>query len=299
MTGITHLPADTTPETIKEVIEDQGGCIVDNLISKAKVARVAADLAPYLDHRGFGRESFGGFNTKRIGAIMAKSPEAHELALHPLILAASDLTLSPFCDDFQLHFTQAVSISKGEGAQQIHRDRGVWGPYLNRAIETQFSTVWAISDFTKENGATQFVPGSHKWDRQRDPEPHEIVQAEMSAGSVLLYNGSVFHGGGANTTDENRLGLLLHYTLNWLRQEENQYLSCPTEVAKDLPSELRKLMGYTLGGPVLGMYSTPGKPGEGHDLAPPEFLFGEKRPGGFDFNGRRVDQEDGAQDLTD
>ena len=95
----------------------------------------------------------------------------------------------------------------------------------------------------------------------------------MRAGSVLLYNGTVLHGGGENTTHHERVGVLLHYTLNWLRQEENQYLSCPPEIAKTVDPELRALMGYTLGGPVLGFYSTPGAPGEGVELAPPERLF--------------------------
>jgi len=102
----------------------------------------------------------------------------------------------------------------------------------------------------------------------------------MSAGSLLLYTGTVFHGGGANQTDARRLGVLLHYTLNWLRQEENQYLSCPPEVAKELAPELRALMGYTMGGFVLGFYSSPEGPGGSNELAPPEKLFGD-RPGRF------------------
>ncbi|MEO0962388.1 MAG: phytanoyl-CoA dioxygenase family protein [Pseudomonadota bacterium] len=299
MTGITHLPANTTPETIKEAIEDQGGVIVDNLISPAKIKRISDELAPYLEAGEFGREEFGGFQTKRIGALMAKSPECHDLALHPLINAACDLSLRPYCDSHQLHFTQAVSISKGEGAQTLHRDRGVWGPYLNRSIETQFSTIWAISEFTRENGATQFVPGSHKWDKNRSATDDEIAYAEMSPGSVLLYNGTVFHGGGANTTDTNRVGVLLHYTLNWLRQEENQYLSCPPDKAASLPSDLRRLMGYSLGGPTLGFYSTPGAPGEGRDLAPPEYLFGEKpnKPRIFDTD--RIDADFKTHEVTD
>jgi len=299
MTGITHLPADTSPETIRDTIEDQGGCIVDNLIAAEKIKRISNELAPYLEAGEFGREDFGGFQTKRIGALMAKSPECHELALHPLINAACDLSLRPYCDDYQLHFTQAVSISKGEGAQTLHRDRGVWGPFLNRSIETQFSTIWAISEFTRENGATQFVPGSHKWEKGRKAQPDEIAYAEMSPGSVLLYNGTVLHGGGANTTETNRLGVLLHYTLNWLRQEENQYLSCPPEIAKDLPSDLRRLMGYSLGGPTLGFYSTPGGPGEGRDLAPPEYLFGEKPRKPHVFDTTRIDAEFKTHETAD
>ena len=123
--------------------------------------------------------------------------------------------------------------------------------------------------FHKKNGATQFIPGSHLWDTKRRPLPGEVVKSEMTAGSVLLYNGTVFHGGGSNETEDNRPGVLIRYTLNWLRQEENQYLSSPPNQAKDLTPELRRLMDHARGGPVLGFYSTPGAPGEGFELSSP------------------------------
>ena len=95
----------------------------------------------------------------------------------------------------------------------------------------------------------------------------------MKPGSVLIYSGTVMHGGGENNTEENRLGVLLHYALNWLRQEENQYLSCPPEIAKDFSPELRDLIGYSLGNEILGFYSTPGAPGIGLERADPQTLF--------------------------
>jgi len=98
----------------------------------------------------------------------------------------------------------------------------------------------------------------------------------MSAGSVLLYTGSILHGGGKNQSQEHRLGVLLHYAPSWLRQEENQYLSCPPDVAQDLDPELRALIGYSKGGPILGFYSSPGAPGEGLEIAPPERIFGDR-----------------------
>ena len=205
---------------------------------------------------------------------MARSPKCRELALHPLINSLCEKYLAPYSNGYQLHFTQAISIGPNEDPQILHRDRGVWGGYVNRSIETQFSTIWAISDFTEANGSTRIVPGSHKWDKERYPNEDEIVLATMPAGSIMIYNGSVMHGGGKNTThNDHRLAVLLHYTLTWLRQEENQYLSCPPEIAKELSPELRNLMGYTQGGPVLGYYSTPGPAGEGFEVAGPETLF--------------------------
>ena len=97
---------------------------------------------------------------------MARSPTCRELALDPIINEVSQKFLEPHCDGYQLHFTSAISIGPGETQQVLHRDRGVWGGYVPRKIETQLSTVWAITDFTKENGATQVVPGSHKWDKR-------------------------------------------------------------------------------------------------------------------------------------
>jgi ectoine hydroxylase-related dioxygenase (phytanoyl-CoA dioxygenase family) len=155
---------------------------------------------------------------------------------------------APYCDEIQLHFTKAVRIDPGETAQMLHRDRGVWGGYLTRKVETQLSTIWALDDFTAAKGATCVVPKSQSWHRDRTPEPHEVVAAEMPAGSVLVYSGSVLHGGGANDSEGARRAALLHYTLGWLRQEENQYLSCPPEVARTLSPELRRLIGYRPGG---------------------------------------------------
>ena len=273
MTTLPHLPATTSPETICAAIDEHGGVIVDRILDDEQLARLSSELTPYLEACPTGTNTFAGFETKRVGSLLARSATSRELAVHPLVNIASSRYLAPYCDHHQLHFTQAVSIGTGQGAQPLHRDRGVWGSVLNRSVETQFSTIWAMTDFTEANGATRIVPGSHRWDKDRHPEPHEIAAAEMTAGSVLLYNGTVLHGGGENTTAQSRVGVLIHYTLNWLRQEENQYLSCPPDVARTLSPELRRLIGYSLGGPVLGFYSTPGAPGDGVELASPERLF--------------------------
>jgi len=174
----------------------------------------------------------------------------------------------------QLHFTSAVSIGPGETKQVLHRDRGIWGGYLPRQVEPLMSTIWAVTKFTKENGATQLVPGSHKWDKERKPDDTEIAYAEMNSGSVLLYTGSILHGGGANkTASEIRTGVFLHYALNWLRQEENQYLSCPPSIAKELSTELRSLIGYSKGGYVLGFYSDPYDDEAKFESVSPENMF--------------------------
>ena len=140
------------------------------------------------------------------------------------------------------------------------------------------STIWAVTEFTRDNGATQVVPGSHKWEKEREPVDAEIAYAEMNPGSVLLYTGTVLHGGGANkTASEIRTGVFLHYALNWLRQEENQYLSCPPEIAKELSPELRSLIGYAKGGYVLGFYSDPYDEEAKFESVSPENMFNKAK----------------------
>ena len=274
MAQIEHKTVNDSEDELLSLLDRDGGVIIEGILNNEDLGQVRSDLSSYIDASPTGENLFWGFQTKRIGALMARSPKCRELALHPLINSLCEKYLAPYSNGYQLHFTQAISIGPNEDPQILHRDRGVWGGYINRSIETQFSTIWAISDFTEANGSTRIVPGSHKWDKDRQPNDDEIILATMPAGSIMIYNGSVIHGGGENTTDNHhRLAVLLHYTLTWLRQEENQYLSCPPEIARGLSSELRNLMGYTQGGPVLGYYSTPGPPGEGVEVADPENLF--------------------------
>ena len=273
MADLVHFPTGTPAEQVVAQLDIDGAVIIDGVLDTETIARLRSELDPYLHGVEHGKNNFAGFDTKRIGALVARSATCRDLVLDPLVSALAATVLGRNSDGFQLHFTQAVSIGPGESAQVLHRDRGVWGGYVPRRIETQISTIWAATDFTRDNGATFVVPGSQHWDADRLPESDEVASAEMTAGSVLVYTGTVMHGGGTNATDTNRLGVLLHYTLTWLRQEENQYLSCPPEVAAELSPELRALLGYSQGGRVLGFYSAPVGPGEGPELASPERLF--------------------------
>ena len=143
-------------------------------------------------------------------------------------------------------------------------------------VEPQLNTIWALSDFSAQNGATQVVPGSIQWPDDRVAEAGEITQATMEPGSVLVYTGSVFHGGGENHSEADRVGLNITYSLGWLRQEENQYLSTPPELAREVSEELQELIGYSLGQYALGYYTPPGAPGEHPNLAPPQYALGRE-----------------------
>jgi ectoine hydroxylase-related dioxygenase (phytanoyl-CoA dioxygenase family) len=171
------------------------------------------------------------------------------------VLGVCDEILGPNSTSYQLHLTQIIDIGPDEPAQMLHRDQWAWDMFpFPAGFEVEISTIWAMQDFTEANGATRVVPGSHRWEGERTPTAAETVPAEMECGSVLVYTGSVFHGGGANRSDRNRTAVNIDYCLGWLRQEENQYLSCPPEVAKDLPVELAKLIGYSRAAFALGYF---------------------------------------------
>lgn len=276
MTGapqLMHFAADTATPQLMAALRRDGAVIVDDVIDSKALAALNAELAPYIAATPTGRDSFTGNRTTRTGALVARSPATRALVMHKLIAAAADALLLPFCERWQLHLTQVIRIMPGQGAQAIHRDRWAWGTHLGH-LEPQLNTIWALTDFTRANGATQVVPGSLGWADSRKPAPAEIGYAEMRAGSVLVYSGGVFHGGGANTSDADRIGLNITYTLGWLRQEENQYLACPPEIARTLPADLQAMIGYAMGSYALGYYTPPLPPGEGPEVVPPEFALG-------------------------
>ena len=268
------LPPIASAEDIVAAVQQDGAAILKDAIDPDTVRRMVGEVTPYIDATPMGQDDFTGRHTQRTGALVARTPTCRELILHPQVLEAARTFLAPYTDKILLHLTQTIHINPGNPAQAIHRDRLAWGNHIPREIEPQFNTIWALTDFTAENGATRCVPGSHKWEWDRRADPEEIIQAEMSAGSVFLYSGSVLHSGGENRSNTSRLGLNLTYTLGWLRTEENQYLSCPPEIAKDLDPELQELLGYTQGTYALGYYSDPHRSAMKSDILPPEMALG-------------------------
>lgn len=274
MPALETLPADTAPETVLEALRRDGALILSGMASATDIDALVEELGPCIDATPNGADGFTGHLTTRTGALVARSPRVRPLVADPRMLALADGFLLPACERYQLHLGQVIRLRPGQKAQAIHRDRWAWGTHLAH-LEPQLNTIWALTDFTKENGATVVVPGSTQWPDDRRPEPHEIAYAEMKKGSLLLYTGSVFHGGGANSSGGDRIGLNITYALGWLRQEENQYLACPPEIARGLSPELRQLLGYAMGSYALGYFTPPLAPGAGPKVVSPEWLFGE------------------------
>lgn len=276
MAMLQRLSANSDPEKLAQVLRDDGAAIVENVLDAGALEQLKSEIMPYVEATEPGRDDFTGRHTTRTGALVARSPACRDLVMDPLILGGANAFLEPFCERIQLHLTQLIRIRPGQGKQPLHRDRLAWGGFLQDSIEPQFNTIWAVTDFTQENGATQVVPGSNKWDAGREAREDEVQYAEMAAGSVLVYSGSVIHSGGANQADHDRMGLNITYALGWLRQEENQYLSCPPHIAKDFDPALRELLGYCMGSYALGYFTPPTGPGENPEVVPPEFLFSGK-----------------------
>jgi ectoine hydroxylase-related dioxygenase (phytanoyl-CoA dioxygenase family) len=270
---LTHLPADTKPEEIQAALARDGAVVVDRVAPSELLDRVSAELAPYLERTPFGPDGFSGRRTRRTGGLVSRSAACRELVQHPLVLGAVKQVLA-HATTFHLHLTQAIAIGPGEPAQPVHRDQWAFDFFpFPKGYEVQCNTIWALTDFTEENGATRVIPGSHLHADRLEYKESDTIPAEMERGSVLFYTGSIYHGGGANRSSDTRIGLNITYALSWLRQEENQYLSVPLEQARAFSDDLLRLIGYARGAYALGYVD---------DLRDPlEFLRGERRQDGF------------------
>jgi len=249
---VEHLSPDAGAERVAAALERDGCCVVDRLVAPGTLDRLGEELAPFLERTRPGVDRFSGERTRRTGGLVARSATARELVMHPLVLGAVRAALA-HSRSFQLHLTQVIAIGPGESAQAIHRDQWAFDFFpFPPGYEVQCNTLWAMTDFTEANGATRVVPGSHRFADRLELSQADTEPAEMERGSVLFYTGALYHGGGANRSDAIRQGLNLTYALAWLRQEENQYLSVPAEVARELPEDLLRLMGYAQGAYALG-----------------------------------------------
>ena len=249
---LTHLPPSASGAEIAAVMRRDGGVIVDDLATGAQLDAFFAEMRPWTDATGVGQDDFTGRATRRTGGLLARAATARELVMHPTALATCDDFLG-HVTSYQLHLTQIIDIGPGSVAQQIHRDQWAFDFFpFPAGYEVQCNTIWAGDDFTEANGATRVVIGSNSAPDGRQYDIEESIPAEMGRGSVLFYSGSVYHGGGPNTTDAHRRAINITYNVSFLRQEENQYLSVPLAVAATFPEPLQRLMGYRMGAYALG-----------------------------------------------
>lgn len=269
MATVKHLPGDSSVDDMIEAIEEDGVLIVDDFVSQQWLNDLNDGIQPFVDNYkpydyGMDRANdFLGLQTVRLHGMITKAPGYLDLMLDERLLRIMGHFLAPNCGQYQLNSSEIIEIHGGETAQELHFDDMVWPvSYWIPDRLLQFNVMIAATDFTVENGATQVVPGSHRWSQPRFPEEHEITQAVMSAGSAVLIPGKTLHGGGTNTSGEKRRALVASYVLGWLRTQENHQLHYTVEDIAKLPERARQLLGYELyaqydenfsGGP-LGYY---------------------------------------------
>ena len=274
---IEHFGVTSDPDDIVGAIERDGAAIIEGLLSADVVDRVNAEIGDAVDAADPDEvlfnpimTAFHGPYTKQVSGMPGISPTfAVDVMCAPLLLALCDRVLLPSCARYHLNLGHLLQRGPGSEEQWLHRDEAVWSDVPRPHGELQLASVIAFVDFTRENGATRVVPGSHRWpDRelspaeqlhQPPPGPDQIAYAEMPAGSAVVYSGATIHAGGANVTDVQRRGAHLSYCLGWLRTEENNYLAVPPSVAAKLPRRAQEVLGYAVhdsiprGGGYLGM----------------------------------------------
>ncbi|MEO2184109.1 MAG: phytanoyl-CoA dioxygenase family protein [bacterium] len=245
------------PAEISASLDEAGCAVVQGMFSEEQCAQMRAELDPHLEHALYADEDqtadFYPAKTKRITGLVARCPAVRELAMHPVTTALCDHHLLPNCEKYNLHVTASLIVGPGARSQVLHREEDPFDYFPVPRPNLVIASMAALTEFTADNGGTLLAPGSHRWQQGRVAEDSETVPAEMPQGSMLFWLGGTLHGAGANITQDWRHGVILSYSLGWLRQEENQYLNLPDDVLADLSDELKDRIGVTMHG-SLGLY---------------------------------------------
>lgn len=233
-------------DLILAALRRDGAVIVTGLIESALADAVAQELRPWFDQAASDEASaFDGPLTNRFNCVLQGAPSAAALVEHDMVVAIANDVLLPHCANYTVGSMTAIEILPGEKGQALHRDDTLY-PIELAGMELQIGVMWALNEFTEDNGATRVVSGSHRYLRSWHlPSLSQWEAATMPKGAALFYLGSTWHGGGANASDHSRIGLINTYCLGWLRQESNQYFETPPRVAKHFSPRLRALLGYT------------------------------------------------------
>lgn len=265
---IERFAPDVAIGSLIEALDRDGVAMVEDAIPPELLSSLNAEFDGLIDAAQPGTPNhiemlidFMGHKTIRIDGLPGKSKSFVDLLQHPLALEMADHYLLPSCLHYLLSTAQLIEIQTEETVQHLHRDDTAWmrPPIPNDrtvapgpdAVQLEVIVLYALCDFTAENGATRVVPGSHLWPDKRKPQEHEVVAAEMRAGSAIYYLGKTLHGGGPNLTkDQKRRALFLGFSLGWLRTKENFFISTPIEAVKEMPRRVQQLLGYETHGGI-------------------------------------------------
>lgn len=274
MNVTSHAPAarPSDMDYFVSQLQHDGFLILPHAVDVDLLDSLYGDLKPEFATARYGTGAFYGETTKRFGRLFARSRHVEAFARHPLILSIIERILTPWCETIQINLTQAIEIFPGAPAQFPHRDQDMWRADKGRQ-EYMVNVMWALDDFTAENGATRLWPGSNRAAPDSLLPEEEAVKAIMPRGSAAIFLGSTQHAGGANHSAHSRRGMIISYCQAWLKPWENQWLAYPPEVARTFSPELAALIGYRQLAPTLGNF-------EGQC---PSVLLKENAPGHLSF----------------
>ncbi|MFN8644442.1 MAG: phytanoyl-CoA dioxygenase family protein [Candidatus Binatia bacterium] len=229
-------------------LHDRGYVVLPELVPRQTMAAVRAAARPFLTHDG--RNEIEGYRTRRIYSVIEKTLACNPLVEHPLVLALLDQLLMP---NYLLSQLQVIDIHPGEVAQPLHHDDGFY-PFPRPRPAISAATIWAVDDFTEENGATLVLPGSHRWDDRlpTDADRRALVPAVMPSGSAIFFLGTLWHGAGANRSGASRLAATAQYCQPWARQQENYSLAISRDRARLCSERIRAMLGYSMLFPFIG-----------------------------------------------
>lgn len=255
-----------------DALMEQGYCVVPDAMARNVVDALASDFDPIFECTPRSVGAFYGGNTKRFHSLLSRSPHMAAFVLQPMILQIVRGVLSAHCDLVQLNLTQAIELLPGGLAQPPHRDQDMW-PIHSPGVEYLVNVMWPLTSLTAENGGTVVWPNSHKRQDEIVIADDEAIAVELDPGDALLFLGSTLHGGGVNMTDRPRRGMIVSYSLGWLKPYELPWLAYPPQIARTFPPELAALVGYKAHRPNLGTF-------EGRCLS--AMLTGNSEPGAVD-----------------
>lgn len=246
--AIDRVDQDSLQQNLAQ-LEQHGYVVLEKVLSDHVLSEIKSAVVPLLEHKG--RNFFEGRLTQRVYSLVAKTFACNQLLEHPMILALLDSVMRP---DYLLSQLQAINILPGESQQPLHYDDSFYEIERPRA-PMGAATIWAIDDFASDNAATVLLPGSHKWGEKSPTEEDlkQIAICEMPAGSVVFFLGTLWHGGGANTSDRRRLAVTAQYCQGFCRPQDNFTLSVPPERVAQCSEVVKRLLGYSVYGPFMGM----------------------------------------------
>ncbi len=229
------------------ILERDGYLILEGLLSPQECAKIRAGVTPLLARTG--RNPFEGHRTQRVYSVLNKTRSCDRTVDHPRVLALLDRLFLP---NYLLSMLQVINITPGEDAQLLHPDDSFY-PVPRPRPALGAATIWAIDEFTEQNGATVVLPGSHRWDDTRRPtQDDERRTAVMPPGSCVFFLGTLWHGGGANRSGHDRLAVTAQYCEPWLRPQEAFTLSTTRQTARAVSEDIRRMLGYSIHPPFIG-----------------------------------------------